>query len=247
MPCHIAGARNAEEIDKELKEKVVFHLGLVCNHTPTFHATEFIINKYDMYSDEIDDIKYRGGGWPGGMRITSKQGECIYLSQFHPDYWGAVFNTFFVPKRCGLCDDKECRNSDAAFADAWIPEIMSKDRIGSSIIVSRATMITDLLNKAEIENVITLREVHGDTFSRSQSLLQVKRRAYARINLLSTFGRKTPFWNSNAPRCTCLDYVTALMFILRNYYLSKPSFYSIIRMYSSLYNKASQFKRGYIK
>lgn len=242
LPCHIVGARNAEKINKDLEKKIIFHFGLVCNHTPTFHATHFILDSYKLNSNKIKEIKYRGEGWPSGMNIKCQTGESLYLPQFHPDYWGVVFNTFFVPKRCGLCDDKECRNSDVAFADAWIPEIMLKDRLGCSIIVSRNVTINNLLNKANLKKVITLREVPEDVFLQSQSLSRVKRKAYARYLILNFFRKKTSLWNAPIPRCSFLDYITSIIFIINNYYFSEPCHFGIIRLYCKLVKKGSVAK-----
>lgn len=247
LPCHIAGAKKAEGINKELEDKILFHLGLICAHTPTFHATEFVLNSFDFNSKDIKEIKYRGEGWPGGLRISNKDNKSIFLDEFDPYYWGVVFSKFFVPKRCGLCDDKECSNSDAAFGDAWLPEIMFKERIGSSIIVSYDTKIDDLLKKAESEKQITLQAVPEDMFLRSQSLLQIKTKAYARIIILNLLNRRTSTWNATKPNCTVSDYIDAILFFINNYFVSKHHLYGFIQVYCKIYKYGSTIKHYLLK
>lgn len=43
LPCHIHGTRKAEMIKPLLAKRIVLHLGLVCNHTPTFKALEYLL------------------------------------------------------------------------------------------------------------------------------------------------------------------------------------------------------------
>ncbi|GAI03623.1 unnamed protein product, partial [marine sediment metagenome] len=45
LPCHIHGVRKAELVNSKLKEKVALRLGLFCSQTPSFFATEYILQK----------------------------------------------------------------------------------------------------------------------------------------------------------------------------------------------------------
>lgn len=242
LPCHIDGLRKAERINRDLADKIIFHLGLVCNHVPTFHATKYLIEKYGLNPNEIKEISYRGEGWPGSMKILNKDGTYICTPQFSSDYWGVLFNSFFVPKRCGLCDNKECRNSDGSFADAWIAEIIAKDHTGSSIVVSRNNAFEKLLDKARSEKAIDLESIPEQIFLQSQSMNNVKQKAYARIRILNLLGRKIPLWNTPIPTCNLLDYFAATAFFIRNYILSKSGNYEIIRLYCSALRNASKMK-----
>ena len=52
LPCHIQGVRKAEAINKNLKDKIVLHLGVLCNHTWNFFGTEYILQKYGIKKNE---------------------------------------------------------------------------------------------------------------------------------------------------------------------------------------------------
>jgi len=45
LPCHIHGVRKAEQINKKLKEKIVLHLGIFCNHVPNFWGTKLLLQR----------------------------------------------------------------------------------------------------------------------------------------------------------------------------------------------------------
>ena len=158
LPCHIHGIRKAEQISKKLKERIVLHIGIICNHTPTFLATEFLLKKMKIKKDDVTKLDYRGEGWPGGMKVTTKNKNKIFIPHFSSGYWGIVFNSFFFPMRCTLCSDKVCELSDVSFADAWMPELMKNDNIGTSLIISRNEISEEILNKAVLKEKIELKK-----------------------------------------------------------------------------------------
>ena len=53
LPCHIQGIRKAERHYPKLKEKIVLHIGIVCNHAPTFFATEFLLKNQGIKLNKL--------------------------------------------------------------------------------------------------------------------------------------------------------------------------------------------------
>lgn len=190
LPCHIQGIRNAERINKKLKEKIVLHFGIVCNHTPSFLATEFILYKAKIKKNDVQKLEYRSNGWPGGMSITKKNGNIVFLPYSSLSYWGLIFNNFFTPIRCLSCDDKLCQYSDVSFADAWVPEIMKRDNSGTSIIISRNNDFELLLNIANREGAVKIKRIDNDIIYKSQSLKSVYRKLHTRKEVMKTLGVK---------------------------------------------------------
>ena len=95
LPCHIHGIRKVEQINKKLKDKIVFHFGIVCNHAPTFLATEFLLKKLNIKKEDIKLLSYRGEGWPGGMKIITKKNKVHFISLPSFNYWSGIFGLFF--------------------------------------------------------------------------------------------------------------------------------------------------------
>lgn len=176
LSCHIQGIRKLEKVNRKFKEKIVLHIGIVCNHSPTFFATKYLMKKNKIKFQDLQKIDYRGDGWPGGMQIANKKGNKIFIPQFSSDYWGCTFNSFFFPTRCILCNDKICELSDASFADAWTSELMEKDNIGTSLIISRNKNLENLLTRLAINKFIEIKKVDTDILNRSQGLYLVKKR-----------------------------------------------------------------------
>ena len=247
LPCHIHGIRKAEQINKKLKEKIVLHLGIVCNHTPTFLATEFLLKKMRIKKEDVTKLDYRGEGWPGGMKITTKEGNKIFVPHFSSGYWGIVFNSFFFPTRCTLCSDKICELSDVSFADAWMPELMKNDNVGTSLTISRNKISEEFLNKAALKGKIELKKVSEKVALQSQSLHAVKKRLKARIRILRMFGKKIPIYHQDLLNSSFSDYHHAFSFYSKNCFLSKRYFWSFIDLYRFLLERASYYKSKLLK
>jgi len=149
LPCHIQGIRKAEMINRKLRERIVYHLGIVCNHTPSFMATEFLLEKLGVSKNEVKSIKYRGEGWPGSLKIETTTGQILLL----PEYWGSGFGQLFIPPRCRSCSDHMAELSDMSFADPWLREFEGEN-IGKTLIVLRKDIkILDDLKKEGLCNL----------------------------------------------------------------------------------------------
>ena len=247
LPCHIHGIRKAEQINKKLREKIVLHIGIVCNHAPTFLATEFLLKKMKIKKEEVKKLGYRGEGWAGGMKITTKDGNEIFIPQFSSGYWGIVFNSFFFPMRCTLCSDKVCGLSNVSFADAWMPELMKNDNIGTSLIISRNKIFEEILAKAVIKEKIELKKVSENVALQSQSLHAVNKRLKARIRILKILGKKIPIYHQDLLNSSLSDYIYAFSFYFKNCFLSKRYFWSFIGFYRFSLEKASYYKSKLLK
>lgn len=150
LPCHIQGIRKAEMINRKLRERIVYHLGIVCNHTPSFMATEFLLEKLGVSKNEVKSIKYRGEGWPGSLKIETTTGQILLLL---PEYWGSGFGQLFIPPRCRRCSDHMAELSDMSFADPWLREFEGEN-IGKTLIVLRKDIkILDDLKKEGLCNL----------------------------------------------------------------------------------------------
>lgn len=234
LPCHIHGIRKAEQINKKLNKKIIIHLGLICNHTPSFHATKFMLHNFGIQKKNIKKISYRGEGWPGGMKVTTIDSENIFIPHFSAQYWGAIFNTFFFPYRCTLCTDKSCKLSDITFADAWTSEFMEKDSKGTSLVIIR----NNNMKLSDLTNHIMLQNVSDKVLMQSQQLDRVKRRILAQIKLNKFLKKESPKYIEEEINVRISDYLSALLFSIKNLIKSRY----LIKLYLLFYEKASIIK-----
>lgn len=219
LPCHIHGVRKAEQINKKLKEKIVLHLGIFCNHAPNFWGTRLLLQRLKVRENEVIELGYRGEGYPGSMKISQKSGEQLLL----PDYWGFVGSYFFYPARCLMCSDEICELADISFGDAWLPEL-SDEKIGTSIIISKNEIGEKILQIMKLKNKIELNKVDVKKVIQSQvGMLYFKKKS---LNARSKLFRDVPK-NNNLLESDAMDYLLAL-FPYLNAYISSKSFLRMI-------------------
>lgn len=214
LPCHIQGIRKAEQINKKLKEKIILHLGIFCNHAPNFWGTKLLLQKLRVKENEVIKLDCRGKGWPGYMKISKKSGELLL-----PDYWSFVGTYFFYPARCLMCSDKICELADISFGDAWLPEL-SDDKIGRSIVVSKSEIGEKILQMMKSKNTIKLDKVSIKKVIQSQlGTLYLKKK---NLNTCNKLFKVAPKYD-NLLKPDTIDRLLAL-FPYLNSYISSNSF-----------------------
>ena len=118
LPCVAQGIRKLMQIDSVIAKRISFIITLLCNHTPSFHATNFLTKKYLGTCDisDIAEIRYRGEGWFGQMKIKLRNG----LSAQVPfsEYFASSFSSCFHRPRCQMCLDHFGAGADVAMGDA---------------------------------------------------------------------------------------------------------------------------------
>ena len=212
LPCHIHGIRKAEQINKKLKEKIVLHIGIFCDHTPNFWGTELLLERMKIKREEVIKLDYRGAGWPGSMKICLKEGELLLQ-----DYWSFVGLYFFTPLRCLMCSDGVCELADISFGDAWLPELLD-DKIGKSIIISKNKIGEKILQMMKLKNKIEINKVGAEKVIQSQvGMLYFKKK---NLNARSKLFKVVPK-NNNLLDSDAMDYLLALFPYLNSYASSK--------------------------
>ena len=193
LPCHIAGLRKAEQVNRKLRDRIKLHFCLVCNHTPSFLATDYLLTKLNTRGRVVQEIRYRGKGWPGGMTVIYKDGTEDFIEHLDVKYWGFVFQKFFWPRRCFLCDDKIGELSDISFMDPYLPEF-NDERVGASLFVTRSNLADQLVKQAGKAGVIDSWSIDADKIKIAQGLLETRQRNAARRKLFLLFRQKAPVY-----------------------------------------------------
>jgi coenzyme F420 hydrogenase subunit beta len=172
LPCHIHGLRKAEQINKELKKKIVLSIGIFCSHVDSFQATRYLLKQMRLKAQNVKELKYRSGGWPGKMQVKLTNSE-IHEFDYHEYVKITHAHNFFTPSRCFRCCDLTAELADVSCGDAWLPEYKS-DNVGKSMIIVRTKQGQDLVNKSLTKEFIELNlidrkkvvEAQGITFKK---------------------------------------------------------------------------------
>jgi coenzyme F420 hydrogenase subunit beta len=164
LPCHIQGVRKYLELYPKAKARVRVIIGLTCSHNISRLGTKFLLKSASV--SRLEDIFYRGNGWPGGVRLIEGHKE-HFFHNLH-SLWNDIFASFcFCPPYCLRCDDDLAEYSDINVSDAWLKEELSrKENIGSSIITVWTNTGKELLNK--YQDLFDVKEITLQDLENSQ-------------------------------------------------------------------------------
>jgi len=225
LPCQLNGIRNAEKLDKTLKNKVILHLGIFCSHTDSFKGTEFFCKKLGIKKEEIVKLDYRGSGWPGGIKIHLKNGTKKEIKLNDHLFIGFHNSCLFSPLPCVLCNDVTAELSDVSLGDAWLPKIMAEERDGKSMLISRNKKGEELLKSAVEKGFIHLSPINSSKVIESQRtfLFFKKINIKDRIILRNLFKKRSiPIPDLNI-RISFYNKIVALVSLINTYLGSKAT------------------------
>ncbi len=174
LPCFIKGLRALARENNVLKEKLKFHIGIVCGHLKSKHYAEFLGWQAGVKPDDLKLLDFRTKLMD---RPASKYGFTAIPKEGDKDSWiikpmsdvvgGNWGHGLFKLKSCEYCDDVMAETADIVFGDAWLPEFV-KDSQGTNIVNSRSSFLTKLLESEEEAGNIYLTELPASRVLDSQ-------------------------------------------------------------------------------
>jgi coenzyme F420 hydrogenase subunit beta len=131
LPCHIQGLRLAQLRSRRLRERVVLALGIFCGLTCEPRATEVAALQAGLEPAELASVSYRGPGWPGEMRLVTRDGRV--RRRDYPEYFDRHLAAH-TPPRCRVCPDALAELADISVGDAWLERFEGSDGVSDLIV-----------------------------------------------------------------------------------------------------------------
>lgn len=144
QPCHVPALRQLQK-KKFPNIKIIF--SFFCGYNISKMGTEYLVEKSHLPKEKIEHIEYRGGEYPGGFRITSKDDQVI---QFGKECYELV-DIMFLLKGCERCPFYMGEFADIVLGDAWL-----KDHKNMTAIIARTELGDEILKKSFKEKSIEL-------------------------------------------------------------------------------------------
>jgi coenzyme F420 hydrogenase subunit beta len=191
LPCHMTGLYNARALHPLKTLKKVVTIGLLCGGMRGQEGTDWILKKRNIAMSSLSDITYRGDGWPGSMKLISRDRATPAVIPY-AEYGDEYFESW-QPWRCFLCVDRTSQTADIALGDAWLPEL-KKDTMGTSLILARTDKGLHLIEEALSNGIIEAQEIDSDTVARSQKglVFDIEHSVESSLYLARLMGRRTP-------------------------------------------------------
>jgi len=195
LPCHIHGIRKLEKTGWENIKKIKYLIGIFCGFNMRREATDFLIRKLKVKYEDIESLEYRGGDWPGGFLLKTKDGRKYFIEKHIYNY----LNLMFVPKRCLICPDFTNEFADLSVGDAWDKSLGS---LGWSTIIVRTKRGAELMNSGiNAKDIIVnasdkekLKESHAQLFLYKKKGILIRQRL---MSIQPDFDLSTPSINTN--------------------------------------------------
>lgn len=170
LPCHVHGLRRLQDLGS-FREKFPLVIGLFCGFNLRAEATDHLINKLGFAKQEVSDLEYRGGNWPGGFAIHTRDGRQAYIPKHRYSY----VNLMYVPRRCLACPDLTNELADISVGDTWLEEYAG----GWSTVIARTSRGEQMLTEATANGVIRMNEITREDILRSHGhLIAYKKEGY---------------------------------------------------------------------
>jgi len=161
LPCHV---RNLRALQKKGKYRnIVIVIGLFCNHTPNIEFTKEILQKLNVEERDVQQIEYRGNGWPGGFTAYLKDGQKKFIAL--QDYWSNDLNN--GPEMCKYCSEI-AKDADIYVGDPWSLGLERTDSRGTSLVISRTKQASKLVRGAAELGHIKINKCSAEKLIQSQ-------------------------------------------------------------------------------
>lgn len=183
-PCDIEGLRKAQALRPALDRNVGVAIGIFCAGTPSTQGTLDLLKKFNINPSEVEEIRYRGRGWPGSFAVRLKgSAEWTDLATY-AEAWG--FLQAYRPFRCHLCPDSTSEFADISCGDPWYRPI-EEGEPGKSLVVVRTEKGRNIVKEAMLAGYVELVPVKPEILEMSQKELLRKRGAiWGRLLAMNT-------------------------------------------------------------
>jgi coenzyme F420 hydrogenase subunit beta len=189
-PCDISGVYQASQVWPTLNQKIALTPGIFCAGAPATRGILNLLNEYRLAPTGIQEIRYRGNGWPGDFTISGKGDRNPIVKMSYREAWGNLQK--YRPFRCYLCPDATSEFADIACGDPWYREIQTTDP-GHSLVLVRTEKGRHILHRALELCYVQLIPAVPAILEKSQiNLLRKRQEIWGRLVALKLFGIPIP-------------------------------------------------------
>ncbi len=158
LPDQVAAIRKLQQLNHPSVKNIAYVLGPYTGTQMSFEAIRSFLRSHGVHSeDEIVNLRYRAGEWPGHLEIALKNGRVLKAEKFHYNY----LIPFFITRGCLQLMDFTNELTDISVGDAWSPAYEAR-RGGYSVVLARSDKGAALLEEMKVAGKLTLEDVTLD-------------------------------------------------------------------------------------
>lgn len=173
VPCFIKAARLVAERDAVIRDRVKFHVGLVCGHMKSQFFGESLAWQLGIPPADLETVDFRiknpdraSSNYDFGAKSKS---EDEWRKRRTGDLVGGNWGyATFQPEVCNFCDDIFAETADVCFGDAWLPQY-SPDWRGTNVVISRSPLVDQILEEGASSGALELDALNPEEVAKSQA------------------------------------------------------------------------------
>ena len=190
LPDQISSIRFLQSKNVTWSKKIKYVFGPYAGTNLYSGAIESFLRSHGYSNlNEIKELKYRDGEWPGYLKILMKNGTILKSKKFYYNY----LIPFYITK-CSLFMVDFCNElTDISVGDAWHPKYENLGE-GYSVIIARSQKGLNLLKQMKEQKRIALNKINlKDTINMHGHMIDFKKRgSFIRFKFRKMFGKKVP-------------------------------------------------------
>jgi len=174
LPCQVNAIKYI--LNKQNISHYIF--GLTCSSQLILEATYYLLKVKGIKHNDVERIKYRGDGWPGGINIQIKNGSTVHIPNLN-SIWTKIFHSrLFTLDRCFKCNNTLNLDSDVSLADPWLKKYIGTEKNGLTLISCNTMKGEKIINLAVRDRIISVNEISLKIIKESQNRTIARKRAY---------------------------------------------------------------------
>ena len=176
-PCDAAAIAMLRRKDPAVDRNLAAVLTFFCAGTPSTRATVDLLTRLGVEKEKLSDLKYRGDGWPGRLRIMEGEGRRRELLSYE-DAWKELQKS--RPMRCHLCADGVGELADVSCGDAW-HRYRGEEPGGRSVVIARTSRGLELVRRAREAGYLHLEKTTAEAVVAGQGLTRRREELFGRL------------------------------------------------------------------
>lgn len=173
LPDQVAAIRRLQQLGHAGAKKVDYIVGPYVGTSMYLGAiSSYLRSKGSHTLDDVAELRYREGEWPGFLFIKLKSGEIYREKKFYYNY----LIPFYLTTSTLLSVDFMNELTDISVGDAWHPQLEERGE-GFSVVVARTERGLKLLHEMKDEGALALEEMEMESaLSMHGHMLDFKKR-----------------------------------------------------------------------
>lgn len=201
-PCDVSALRMLQvEKVAAWTEQIVYMFSFFCAGQPSERANKKLLHALQCDSvADIEDLSYRGNGWPGFAAVRLKNGSKHQME--YEKSWMTILGRD-VRKSCRFCADGTGEQADISCGDAWYLTSEGKpdftEAPGRNVVFARTQQGETLLKAAILDGVVTTEpyDTEKDNLKKSQPYHYNRKASLRSLKVaMKLCGRNFPLYSS---------------------------------------------------